>query len=88
MSDLPSGSIPQPYRPGSDKPFLWGLIILGGSYALIIALMIAADVAYVDADSMLAALNSPEIQFSIVLSLVSCSLSTIFSYSAALIRPS
>ena len=79
MSDLTSGSIPKPYHPGSDKPFLWGLVILGGSYALIIALMIAADVAYVDADSMLAALNSPEIRFSIVLSLVSCSLSTIFS---------
>ncbi len=79
MSDETSGPTPQAYRPGSDKPFLWGLVILGGSYALIIALMIAADVAYVDADSMLAALNSPEIRFSIILSLVSCSLSTIFS---------
>ena len=67
------------FRPGSDTPFLIGLAILGGSYAVIIVAMIAADFAYVDSESMLAALRSPEIQYSIGLSLLSCTLSTLFS---------
>ncbi|SVB17302.1 uncharacterized protein METZ01_LOCUS170156 [marine metagenome] len=67
------------FRPGSDAPFLIGIAILGGSYAVIIVAMIAADFAYVDSESMLAALRSPEIQYSIVLSLLSCTLSTLFS---------
>jgi molybdate transport system permease protein len=41
--------------------------------------MIAADLAYVDAESMLSALRSKEIQYSIGLSLLSCSLSTLLS---------
>jgi molybdate transport system permease protein len=41
--------------------------------------MIAADLAYVDADSIMSALRSKEIQYSIGLSLLSCSLSTLLS---------
>ena len=67
------------FRPGSDTPFLIGLGILGGSYVVIIVAMIAADFAYIDSGSMLAALSSPEIQYSIGLSLLSCTLSTLFS---------
>ena len=67
------------FRPGSATPFLIGLAILGGSYVVIIVAMIAADFAYVDSESMLAALRSPAIQYSIVLSLLSCTLSTLFS---------
>lgn len=67
------------FRPGSDLPFLLGLSILGGSYALIIVAMIAADFAYVDADSLLAALAREEIQYSTGLSLLSCTLSTLLS---------
>jgi len=46
---------------------------------VIIVAMIAADLAYVDAESMLSALRSKEIQYSIGLSLLSCSLSTLLS---------
>jgi molybdate transport system permease protein len=70
---------PNEFRPGSDTPFLIGLGILGGSYAIIILAMIMADLAYVDSESMLGALRSPEIHYSIVLSLLSCTLSTILS---------
>ena len=67
------------FRPGSDTPFIVGLSILSGTYVVIIVAMIAADLAYVDADSMLSALRSKEIQYSIGLSLLSCSLSTLLS---------
>ena len=70
---------PSGFKPGSDTPFLIGLGILGGSYAIIILAMILADQAYVDQESMLGALRSPEIHYSIVLSLLSCTLSTILS---------
>jgi molybdate transport system permease protein len=70
---------PSAFKPGSDTPFLIGLGILGGSYAIIILAMILADLAYVDKESMLGALRSPEIHYSIVLSLLSCTLSTILS---------
>ena len=70
---------PGGFKPGSDTPILIGLGILGGSYAIIILAMILADLAYVDKESMLAALRSPEIHYSIVLSLLSCTLSTILS---------
>jgi molybdate transport system permease protein len=70
---------PNEFRPGSDTPFLIGLGILGGSYVIIILAMIVADLAYVDQESMLGALRSPEIHYSIVLSLLSCTLSTILS---------
>ena len=73
VTDLPR------FRPGSDKPFIVGLSILSGTYAVIIVAMIVADIAYVDADSMLSALRSKEIQSSIGLSLLSCSLSTLLS---------
>jgi molybdate transport system permease protein len=70
---------PSGFKSGSDTPFLIGLGILGGSYAIIILAMILADLAYVDKESMLGALRSPEIHYSIVLSLLSCTLSTILS---------
>ena len=70
---------PSEFKAGSDTPFLIGLGILGGSYAIIILAMILADLAYVDQESMLGALRSPEIHYSIVLSLLSCTLSTILS---------
>ena len=67
------------HRVGSDGPFLAGRILLGGTYISIILLMIVADVAYTDPGSLLAAFKSPEIQFSIKLSLISCCVSTLLS---------
>ena len=54
-------------------------MILGGAYVSIIVLMVLADIAYTDKTSLLAALQSKEIRFSIMLSLVSCCISTILS---------
>ena len=63
----------------SDVPFLSGLIILGGAYVAIIILMVLADIAYTDKASLLSALQSKEIRFSIMLSLTTCCISTVLS---------
>ena len=43
-----SGPSPNGHRVASDKPFLIGLCVLGGSYLLIIAAMVLADLVYLD----------------------------------------
>ena len=43
-----SGPQPSGHRVASDKPFLVGLAVLGGSYLLIIAAMVLADLVYLD----------------------------------------
>ena len=43
-----SGPQPSGHRVASDKPFLVGLALLGGSYLLIIAAMVLADLSYLD----------------------------------------
>lgn len=68
-----------PHKTASDLPFLAGFIIFGSAYVLIILLMLLADLAYIDRGSMLAILNRKEIRFSMMLSLMTSSLSTIFS---------
>ena len=78
MTESLKGEDQPEFRLGSDTPFLIGLGILGGSYAIIILAMIVADLAYLDKDSMLGALRSPEIHYSIVLSLLSHALDNSF----------
>lgn len=63
----------------SDKPFFACLLALGGFYAGLIMLLLLADVAYTDRESLLASLSSREIRYSIILSLVSCSISAVLS---------
>lgn len=95
------------HRVKSDKPFYAGLIILGGSYLLLIVLMLLADATYsaplpsnfgtseaialfpfVPANIMVGSeipksfldhLDSREIQFSIWLSMISCTITTVLS---------
>ncbi len=67
------------FRAPSDAPFLAGLMLLGGSYVAIIVLMFLADLAFTDAESILGALREPEIRYSIKLSLISCTISTVLS---------
>jgi len=67
------------FRAPSDAPFLIGLIALGGTYVAIIVLMFLADLAFTDSESILGALREPEIQYSIKLSLISCTISTVLS---------
>lgn len=67
------------HRVGSDVPFYVGLMVLGGSYVVLLAAMLAADFFYTSVDHMLAALTKPAIQYSLKLSLISCSLTALLS---------
>ncbi len=70
---------PQRYRAGSDAPFYTVLGILGGSYVCLIAAMLLADLCYTSPLHLQAALLKPEIQFSIRLTLLSCTISALLS---------
>jgi molybdate transport system permease protein len=79
----------------SNAVFLVACAVLGGSYAILIVAMLAADVAYVvdqslegeaaswaarlSANPIIHALRDPKIQYSIWLSMLSCTLSALFS---------
>ncbi len=68
----------------SDKPFFLGLWILGGFYFVMIVLMIVADLGYLvfkkeGLNALSKALNDPKVRYSIKLSLLSCTMTTIFS---------
>ena len=63
----------------SDAPFYAGLLVLSGTYILLIAAMLVADGAYTSAKHFREALGSPEIQYAIKLSLISCSLTALLS---------
>lgn len=67
-------------RPRSrDWPFFAGLAILSGVYILLILAMLLADISYTTPHHMLRALSSPEIRYSVKLSLISCTLTTLLS---------
>ncbi len=63
----------------SDLPFLLCLWIIGGLYIFLILAMLIADASFTTPIHLLQALNSPEIRYSIKLSLLSCSLTAILS---------
>ena len=69
----------QGVQPRSDWPFLLGLALLSGLYVALIAAMLVADLSFTTPGHLLAALRSPEIRFSIRLSLISCTLTTLLS---------
>ena len=75
----PSGNPSPPHSVRPDWPFLLGLAVLGGVYVVLIVAMLVADMSFTTPDHLLAALRSPEIQFSIRLSLISCTLTTLLS---------
>jgi molybdate transport system permease protein len=66
-------------RYGRDWPFHSGLIVLSGSYVVLIIAMLAADLSFTTPHHLQHALASPAIQYSIKLSLISCTLSTMLS---------
>ena len=66
-------------RRRSDWPFYTGLAILSGVYIALIIALLAADLSFTTPHHLLKALASPEIQFSIKLSLISCTLTTLLS---------
>ena len=64
---------------GSDIPFYIGLVVLGGTYVLLLLAMLTADLFYTSPDHLWAALAKPTIQYSLKLSLISCSLTALIS---------
>ncbi len=62
-----------------DWPFFAGLSILSGAYVLLIVAMLVADLSFTTPHHLLQALGSPELQYSIKLSLISCTLTTLLS---------
>jgi molybdate transport system permease protein len=66
-------------RARSDWPFVAALAILSGTYLALILGMLVADMSFTTPHHLLRALASPEIRYSIKLSLISCTLTTILS---------
>lgn len=64
---------------GSDVPFFAMMGGLGGSYILLIAAMLAADFAFTSPAHFVEALQKPEIQHAVRLTLVTCSISALLS---------
>ena len=77
MSERPE--VDKPIKPRSDLPFYLGMGILGSTYIILILAMLIADASYTTPGDLLDALRSPEIQFAIRLSIISCTITTILS---------
>jgi molybdate transport system permease protein len=76
---LRSPAAAAPHRVGSDVPFLVTMGGIGGSYLLLIVLMLAADLAWTSPQDFAAALAKPEIRYSIRLTLISCTITALLS---------
>ncbi len=63
----------------SDRYFLIGFGILGGSYIVLILAILGADIFFTSPDHLLRSLRSEEIRYAIKLSLISCTITTIFA---------
>ncbi|MEM9657948.1 MAG: hypothetical protein AAF961_06255, partial [Planctomycetota bacterium] len=61
----------------TDRWFLGTLIGLGGSYVLLIFVLVAATIAYTSPQQIASALSKPEIRYSFALSAISCTMTTI-----------
>lgn len=68
-----------PRRSGTDAVFFVALGTLGGLYIVLIVAMLVADASYTSPGHLWAALASPQIQFAIRLSLLTSTLSALFS---------
>ncbi len=64
---------------GSDLPFVVGLSICGGLYVFLIVAMLTADASFTSPWHVWRALGTREIQYAIMLSLISCTITTILS---------
>lgn len=70
---------PPELRVRSDWPFYVGLSVIGGSYVLLLVAMLIAEATHTSANVVWESLQSPEVQYSIRLSLISCAITTILS---------
>lgn len=79
-SAVASSAAPQTrHRAGSDAPFFVALGTIGGSYLLLILLMLAADLAFTSPAHFKQALQKPEILYAVRLTLISCTISALLS---------
>ncbi len=62
-----------------DGAFTAGLFVIGGLYVFLIVAMLAADVMYTTPNHVVQDFRSPEIRYSIWLSLISCAITAIVS---------
>lgn len=67
------------HKAGSDAPFLVAFAGVGGSYILLIVLMLAADLAFTSPVHFRQALEKPEIQYAVRLTLITCTVSALLS---------
>jgi molybdate transport system permease protein len=72
-------SIAPAHRAGSDAPFFVVMGALGGSYVLLIAGLLIADIAFTSPKHFAAALAKPEIQYAVRLTLITCTISALLS---------
>jgi molybdate transport system permease protein len=68
-----------PPRSRSDWPFFAGMCVLGGTYVLLVASLLLADLLRTTPATILAKLADPRIQYAVKLSLVSCSITSILA---------
>jgi molybdate transport system permease protein len=66
-------------RRKTDVPFYLTMGGLGGSYVLLIVLLVAADAFYTTPGELLRAVNKPEIQFAVALTLKTCTVAALMS---------
>ncbi|MEE8306126.1 MAG: ABC transporter permease, partial [Gammaproteobacteria bacterium] len=66
-------------KPPSDARFFIASGVIGATYVLLILAMLLADTAFTSPSALWQALGSEEIRYSIRLSLISCSLTTVLS---------
>ena len=80
MSHLPGARKPVAIvSTRADRAFLLCLGVIGSVYLILIVAMLVADASFTSPRHFWQALQSPEIRYAIKLSLVSCTLTTIFS---------
>lgn len=72
-------NVPPAVRAKSDIPFLFCLWVIGAVYVVLILAMLAADATFTSPGHLWDALKSPEIQYAVQLSLLSCTFTTILS---------
>jgi molybdate transport system permease protein len=78
-ADVSAAAAPVRHKAGSDVPFFIALATLGGSYLLLILLMLAADLAFTSPTHFAQALQKPEIIYAVRLTLITCTISALLS---------
>lgn len=77
-------TIDQPAPPvGSDAPFYAGFIAISAAYVLLIVAMLVADTTFTSVADLRRVLSNDNVRFSVVLSLVTCTIAALLSVTVA-----